>query len=63
MHYIKMIFKQDSLGYRELTTRRVGERLKERGEGSGREGTEEGEGKKLKVQAHGITNWRPTWAT
>lgn len=62
-HYIKMIFKQDSLGCRELTTRRVGERRKERGKGSGREEAEEGEGKKLKVQAHGITNWRPTWAT
>lgn len=33
MLYIKMIFKQDSLGYRELTRRRVGERGKERGEG------------------------------
>lgn len=61
MHYIEKILKQDSLGYRELTKRGMGG-LKETGGKVGREGGEEGEGKKLKTQAHGTTSWRPVWA-
>lgn len=60
MHYIKKISKQDSLGYREPTKGGAGGEMEgEVGRGKERNGGR----KKLKIQAHGNTSWRPVWAT